>query len=94
MPDRYLWSTWRPLAAGVVALLLAAGPVWGQQRSSSASAKDQSKEAEPVVRTFGSEGSFRSEVTSRTKGDKLTEEDRRQASLLTAQAFQHIDKAA
>jgi len=93
MPDRYLWSTWRPLAAGVVALVLAAGPAWGQQRSSSASAKDQSKDAEPVVRTFGSEGSFRTEVTSRTKGNKLTEEDRRQASLLMAQAFQHIDKA-
>ena len=63
-----------------------------QQRSSTSSAKDQSKDAEPVVRTFGSEGGFRTEVTSRTKGT-LTEEDRRQASLLMAEVFEHIDKA-
>jgi hypothetical protein len=73
--------------------VLAAGPAWGQQRSSTGSAKDQSKDAEPVVRTFGSEGGFRTEVSSRTKGRKLTEEDQRQTSLLMAQVFQHIDKA-
>ncbi|MBV8228858.1 MAG: YfdX family protein, partial [Planctomycetaceae bacterium] len=65
---------------------------WGQQRSSTSAAKDQSKDAQPVVRTFGAEGGYRTEVSSQTKG-KLSEEDRRQASLLMAQVFQHIDKA-
>jgi hypothetical protein len=92
MRDRYLWSRWRPVAAGLVALVIFAGPALGQQRSSTSAAKDQSKEAQPVVRTFGAEGGYRTEVSSQTKG-KLSEEDRRQASLLMALVFQHIDKA-
>lgn len=92
MSDRYLWSRWRPVAAGLVALVIFAGPALGQQRSSTSAAKDQSKEAQPVVRTFGAEGGYRTEVSSQTKG-KLSEEDRRQASLLMALVFQHIDKA-
>ena len=93
MRDRYLWSTWRPVAAGLVALVIIAGTAWGQQGSSTSSAKDQqSKDAQPVVRTFGAEGDYRTEVTSRTKGT-LSAEDRRQASLLMAQVFQHIDEA-
>src|SRR3954465_2202975 len=100
MRDRYLWSTWRSVAAALVALVILAGPAWGQQRSSTSSskdqskdsAKDQSKDSGPVVRTFGSEGEFRTEVTREIKG-KLSEDDRRQASLLMTQVFQHIDKA-
>ena len=92
MRDCYLWSRWRPVAAGLVALMIFAGSAWGQQRSSTSAAKDQSKDAQPVVRTFGTEGGYRTEVSSQTKG-KLSEEDRRQASLLMAQVFQHIDKA-
>jgi hypothetical protein len=92
MRDRYLWSRWRPVAAGLVAVLIFAGPALGQQRSSTSAAKDQSKDAHPVVRTFGAEGDYRTEVSSQTKG-KPSEEDRRQASLLMAQVFQHIDKA-
>jgi len=100
MRDRYLWSTWRSVASALVALVILAGPAWGQQRSSTSSSKDQSKESAkdqskdsgPVVRTFGSEGDFRTEVTSEIKG-KLSEDDRRQASLLMTQVFQHIDKA-
>jgi len=80
------------VAAGLVALVIFAGPALGQQRSSTSAAKDQSKEAQPVVRTFGAEGGYRTEVSSQTKG-KLSEEDRRQASLLMALVFQHIDKA-
>jgi hypothetical protein len=93
MSDRDLWSAWRPVAAALVALVLVAGPAWGQQRPSTSSSKDQSKDSEPVVRTFGAEGNFRTEVTSQTKG-KLNEEELRQASLLMAQVFQHIKKAS
>lgn len=95
MRDRY---PWRPVAAGLAALVIVVGPAWGQQgqqgqqRSSTTSNKDQSQNAEPVVRTFGAEGGYRTEVTTQTKGTMNTE-DRRQASLLMAQVFHHIDKA-
>jgi YfdX protein len=99
MRDRNLWSTWRPVAAALVALVIVAGPAWGQQRSSSSSkdeskesSKDQSKESQHVTRTFGNEGDYRTEVTTETKG-KLNQEELRQASLLMAQVFGHIDKA-
>jgi hypothetical protein len=97
MRDSSLGSSWRPLAAGLVALLVVVGPAWGQQSKSSSSAKDQSnkdqsRNGEPVTRTFGAEGDYRTEVKSETKG-KLTQEEWRQASLLMAQVFQHIDKA-
>ena len=75
-----------------MAFLIVAGPAWGQQRTSSSSATGQSKDAGPVVRTFGAEGGFRTEVTSRTIG-QLSEEDRRQASILMAEVFEHIGKA-
>lgn len=74
------------LAALAVALILA-GPVWGQQAGSVADSKGG-----PVVRTFGAEGGYRTEVTSETRG-KLSEEDHRQVSLLAAQVLQHIDSA-
>lgn len=90
MRDRTSLTTWRPLAAGLVALLAVVGPAWGQQGSSASSNKE--KEKETVVRTFGTEGGYRTEVTSKVDG-KLSEEDRRQASLLTIEVFQHIRKA-
>ena len=77
----------------LVGLVTLAGAAWGQQGSSGSSAKDQSKDNRDVRRTFGSEGGFRTEVTSETKGHKLSEEDVRQLSLLTAQVFQHIIEA-
>lgn len=46
----------------------------------------------PLVRTFGAKGGYRTEVTSETKGT-LSQEDRRQVSLLAAQVFQHVDEA-
>jgi len=83
---------WRPVSGTLVALLVVAGTAWGQQPSSKPSSKDQSKDSGPVVRNFGSEGDFRTEVVSEVKG-KLNEEEQRQASLLMAQVFQHIDEA-
>jgi hypothetical protein len=71
-----------------VALVLA-GPAWGQHQAGSAA--DETKGG-PVVRTYGTEGGYRTEVTSQTKGT-LGEEDRRQVALLTAQVLQHIDEA-
>jgi hypothetical protein len=70
------------------AALALAGPVWGQQTKSIA---DEAKGG-PVVRTYGAESGYRTEVTSETKGT-LNEEDRRQVAVLTAQVFQHIDAA-
>ncbi len=45
-----------------------------------------------MVRSFGSQGGYRTEVRSETQGN-ITQEDRRQVSLLAAQIFQHIDEA-
>ena len=44
------------------------------------------------MRSYGSEGGFRTEVTSRTNGS-IGIEERRQISLLMAQAFEHIRNA-
>ena len=65
------------LVALAVALILA-GPAWGQQQPKSA---DDETKGGPVVRTYGAEGGYRTEVTSETKG-ALGEEDRRQVALL------------
>jgi hypothetical protein len=84
-----MWS-----AAGLLmAFVAVAAPAWGQQRSSSSSAHDSSATGQPVVRTFGTEGGYRTEVTSRTIGT-LSEENRRQASVLLTQVFHHIGKAS
>lgn len=81
--------TWGGKSAilALIAGLMLAGPAPGQQATSAAD-----KEDSPVVRTFGSQGGYRTEVTSETKG-KLNQEDRRQVSLLVAQVFQHVDEA-
>jgi hypothetical protein len=80
----------RSWGLGLVALaLVLAGPAWGQQQARSAA--DEPKGG-PVVRTYGAEGGYRTEVTSETKGT-LSEEDRRQVALLTALVLQHIDEA-
>ena len=92
MRDHHLSSTWRPVAAGLAALVLAVGSAWGQQGTSASSAGNQSKDAGPIVRTFGSQGGYRTEVTSHSLRT-LSEEDRRQVSLLVAQVLQHIEKA-
>ena len=75
------------LMAFAVALFLAA-TAWGQQAKSVA---DEAKGG-PVIRTYGANGGYRTEVTSETKGT-LSEEDRRQVAVLTSQVFQHIHEA-
>jgi hypothetical protein len=92
MCNRDPWSLWCPLGAGLAALVIVTGPVRGQAGSSSSSAHDQSKNTDPVVRTFGGEGGYHTELTSKTEGT-LNDEDRRQDSLLMAQVFQHIMEA-
>ena len=76
----------------VASLVVVDGRAWGQQRSSTNSSGDKAKHAGPVVRSYGSEGGFRTEVTSRTNGS-IGIEERRQISLLMAQAFEHIRNA-
>ena len=70
--------------------LIVAGPAWARQAPRESTAREA--KGGPVVRTFGAEGSYRTEVTSQTRG-VLSQDDRRQVSLLAAQAFQHVDKA-
>src|SRR4051812_30599886 len=76
------------IALGAVLTLL--GPASGQQAPET-SAEHESK-SNPVVRTFGAEGGYRTEVKSETHGT-LSQDDRRQVSLLAAQLFQHVDEA-
>src|SRR3954452_10842270 len=80
----------KPLLIALAAALILAHPARAQQ-SPATSAEHESKGG-PVVRTFGAEGGYRTEVKSQTEGT-LNQEDRRQVSLLAAQVFQHIDEA-
>jgi hypothetical protein len=93
MRIRYSWSALHHAAAGLVAVVTVAGTAWGQQSSSASSSHDQSKDGGVVKRTFGSEGGYRTELTSQTKGKKLNEEDVRQLSLLAAKVFEHVGEA-
>ncbi len=92
MRNRDCWLKGLYVLAWAVALAVVDGQVWGQQSSSRTAGQDSTKTAEPVVRMYGAEGRFRTEVSSRTMGS-LSEEDRRQVSLLTAQVFEHIEDA-
>src|SRR4051812_47109280 len=85
-----LRPAWKPLIVTLVALLFLAITARAQQAPAT-SAEHESK-AGPVVRTFGTEGGYRTEVKSETRGT-LSTEDRRQVSLLAAQVFQHVDEA-
>jgi len=80
----------KSLLVAVGAVLTLLGPAYGQQAPST-SAEHDSK-ANPVVRTFGAEGGYRTEVRSETHG-ALSQDDSRQVSLLAAQVFQHVDEA-
>src|SRR5690242_8311665 len=81
---------WKPVIVALVALLFLGGTALAQQAPAT-SAEHETK-AGPVVRTFGTEGGYRTEVKSETRGT-LSPEDRRQVSLLAAQVFQHVDEA-
>jgi hypothetical protein len=96
MSQRSLHSGWL-VGIALAAALFFTGPAWGQQAKSATDEKQVKPAAEetkggPVVRSFGTKGGYRTEVTSETKGT-LSKEDRRQVSLLAAQVFQHIDEA-
>jgi flagellin-specific chaperone FliS len=90
MRERTLLRVWKPVVIAGVALLFVAAVARAQQPPAT-SAEHESKSG-PVVRTFGAEGGYRTEVRSETKGT-LGQEDRRQVSLLAAQVFQHVDEA-
>src|SRR5947209_6612113 len=90
MRERILFRVRKPVVVACVALLFVAAMAHAQQPPAT-SAEHESK-AGPVVRTFGAEGGYRTEVKSETKGT-LSQEDRRQVSLLAAQVFQHVDEA-
>ncbi len=97
MSKRFLRSAWRPVVVAVAAALMLIAPAWSQQPSSAAKDEQAKSGAEkmangPVVRTYGSKGGYCTEVSSETKGT-LSPEDRQQVSVLSAQAFQHIDEA-
>lgn len=88
MRTQVLYPTWKiVLFAAVIALILAS-PAWAESKAPS----DDATKAGPVVRTYGAEGGYRTEVKSETKGT-LSQEDRRQVAVLTAYIFQHIDQA-
>ena len=82
--------TWKSLLIALVAVLFLAGP--GRAQQAPATSAEHESKAGPVVRTFGAEGGYRTEVRSETKGT-LGQDDRRQVSLLAAQVFQHVDEA-
>jgi hypothetical protein len=90
MRERTLHPSLKPVIVALVALLVLAGTAWAQQAPAT-SAEHETK-AGPVVRTFGAEGGYRTEVRSETRG-ALSQEDSRQVSLLAAQIFQHVDEA-
>lgn len=88
MRIQVLNSTWNAvLSAAVIALILAS-----TARAESATTTDDATKAGPVVRTYGAQGGYRTEVKSETNGT-LGEENRRQVAVLTAHIFQHINQA-
>lgn len=91
MRTQVLRPTWKIMLIPLVVVLILATTACAVRAESATSANDAAN-ASPVVRTYGSEGGYRTEVTSQTKGT-LNQEDRRQVAVLTAQIFQHIDQA-
>jgi len=97
MTQRSLHSAWWLDVVALATVLTFAGPAWGEKapsagdQTSARSAAEETKGG-PVVRAFGAQGGYRTEVTSETRGT-LSQEDRRQAALLTAHLFQHVDEA-
>jgi len=85
---------WAVLVLALAAIPILAGPARGEDGRPTAAAEEKQTEKKggPVVRTYGVEGGYRTEVRSEARGT-LSEEDRRQAALLTAQVFRHINEA-
>ena len=92
MSHRIPRPRWRTVGVCLAAQLVVAGPAWAQQRTSTTSGSGGSRDTRPVVRTFGAQGGFRTELTSRAIGQE-SGEDGRQAAILMAEVFEHIGKA-
>ncbi len=92
MSERIPRPGWRIVGACLAAHLVVAGPAWAQQRTSTTTGSGGSRDTGPVVRTFGAQGGFRTEVTSRAIGQE-SGEDGRQAAILMAEVFEHIGRA-
>ena|GEM_PF-952348 len=87
LPQIANW-TWKTLLAAAAIALTLAGTAWAD----SSTAADGVTKTGPVVRTYGTEGGYRTEVKNENNGT-LSDENRRQVAILTAQIFQHIDQA-
>lgn len=72
--------------------LLVALTLFVSSRAALAESKIQTKKPEAVVRSYGNEGGYRTEVTSQSNGT-LSQETRQQVAVLTAHIFQHIAQA-
>lgn len=81
-----------PTLKSVRIALLVALSLTGSSRAESAISGTETTKTGPVVRAYGTEGGYRTEVTSQTNR-ALSQEDRHQVAVLTAQIFQHIDQA-
>jgi len=90
MRTRILSPAWGTVLMSLAIVLLLVVPAWAQQAP--ATSAEHESNAGPVVRTFGAEGGYRTEVRSQTAGT-LGQDDRRQVSLLASQVFQHVDEA-
>jgi len=89
MRDVVVRPSWKSFLLPMAAVLIV-GPARAQEAPLSSS--EHETKAAPVVRTFGAEGGYRTEVRSETRGTP-GQEHRRQVSLLAAQVFQHVDEA-
>ena len=82
MCTQLLISTYKRILASLIVVVLA----------NTSCAAAETSQTNPVIRTYGTDGGYRTEVKSETNG-VLTEENLRQAAFLTAQIFEHIDHA-
>jgi hypothetical protein len=87
MPRQIMRPSPLDIAVGLTATLLLVGPARALEGRSASE-----NNAGPVVRNYGTEGGYRTEVRSEKKGT-LSEENRRQSAVLTAQVFRHIHEA-
>ena len=91
MRTQVLRPTWKFMRIASIVVLILARTAYTSGAESATSTNDVTN-ATSVVRTYGTEGGYRTEVTSQSKGT-LSQEDRRQVAVLTAQVFQHINEA-
>lgn len=88
MRTRILHQTLKSLRIALLVALAFSGSLHAE----SAESGSETGKTNPLVRAYGTEGGFRTEVTSQINGT-LSQENRQQAAVLTAQIFQHVDRA-